>query len=205
VAGDLSAFTNMTGAFYREEVDRATAWRARLDQTTNWAVVIVAAILTWVFSSANNPHYVVLIGIAGVVAFLVMESHRYREYDIWRNRVRTIQTELIAEMYAPDPSLDARWQTELSEDLRSPSYRLSFRQAVTHRLRRAYLPLLLILLAAWAARVVLLEPDKSWRATASILGVPGEVVAAAVGGFYVVVVALTVISAFGEGVHEFHE
>lgn len=53
IAEDLSALTSLTGAFYRGEVDRTTSWRSRLDQTTNWAVVVVTAILTWSFSSGE--------------------------------------------------------------------------------------------------------------------------------------------------------
>jgi uncharacterized membrane protein len=205
IADDISAFTGLTSEFYRGEVDRATSWRARLDQTTNWAVVIVAAILTWAFSSPDHPHYVVLIGVFGVTAFLVMEATRYREYDVWRGRVRILQKELLADMYAPDGSGDDDWRTELSSELRNPKFTLSFREAMTHRLRRSYLALLLLLLAAWIARVALLEPDRSWRATASILGVPGEVVTGAVGTFYVVVIALTAWSAREKRVQEFQE
>ncbi|MFW5918029.1 MAG: DUF2270 domain-containing protein, partial [Haloferacaceae archaeon] len=80
-AEDLSAFVSLAGDYYRGEVDRATTWRGRMDQTTNWAVVIVAAVLTWAFSGDNRPHYVILIGVFGVTAFLLMEAHRYREYD----------------------------------------------------------------------------------------------------------------------------
>jgi len=118
-------------------------WRGRLDQTTNWAVVVVGAILTWAFSSADNPHYVILIGVFGVTAFLAMEATRYREYDIWRNRVRVLQRGLYAQMYAPDPSDDAGWQAKLGNELRDPEFEMSYREALTHRLRRSYVALLL--------------------------------------------------------------
>ena len=48
---------------YRGEMDQATTWRQRLDQTTTWAVTIIAAILTWAFTNADNPHYILLIGV----------------------------------------------------------------------------------------------------------------------------------------------
>ncbi len=38
---------------YRGEMDRAVNWRQRLDQTTNWAVTIIAGILAYAFS--NSP------------------------------------------------------------------------------------------------------------------------------------------------------
>jgi len=72
--------------------------------------VVVAAILTWAFSSSDNPHYVLLIGVFAVAAFLVMEANRYREYDVWRDRVRTIQTDVIAEQYDPSETPSREWR-----------------------------------------------------------------------------------------------
>lgn len=202
---DSSVFVQLIATFYRGEVDRTTSWRTRLDQTTNWAVVVVAAILTWAFSSSENPHYVVLIGVFGVTAFLIMETHRYREYDIWRRRVRTLQKELFAETLAPRRPSHTDWRTKLAGDLRNPAFGLSFYQAFTHRLRRSYLGLLLILLAAWLLRIVLLEPDEPWQTTAAIMGIPGEVIVAIVGGYYLVIVTLAVWSALGTRVREFQQ
>ncbi|MFC7140744.1 DUF2270 domain-containing protein [Halosimplex aquaticum] len=198
------AMASLTGNFYRGEVERTASWRGRLDQTTNWAVVVVGAILTWAFSSGDNPHYVILIGVFGVSAFLVMEATRYREYDVWRNRVRILQTDLYAEMYAPSPDA-ADWQTRLAQDLRNPEFHLTMREALTHRLRRSYLALLLILLAAWVARVTVFQPSQPWTETASILGVSGVIVATAVGLFYAVVVLVAAVSVRGETVMEFQE
>jgi len=200
-----SAVASLTGEFYRGEVDRMATWRGRLDQTTNWAVVVVGAILTWAFSSADNPHYVILIGVFGVTAFLTMEAVRYREYDIWRNRVRVLQQDLFAQMYSPDPSAESDWRTELGDELRNPRFEMSFQQALTHRLRRSYLALLLILLAAWIARITVFEASEPWRQTASILTIPGEVVTAVVVVFYVAVIAVAAYSARGGRVQEFQE
>ena len=185
---EQEAFANLTGDFYRGEVERTASWRGRLDQTTNWAVVVVAAILTWAFTSADNPHYVILIGVFGVTAFLVMEANRYREYDVWRNRVRVLQTDLYAEMYSPSSDGGSDWQTVLADGLRDPTFGLTFREALTHRLRRSYLALLLLLLAAWIARVTAFEASESWTETASILGISGAIVATVVGLFYAVLV-----------------
>lgn len=205
IAEDLGTYTELTADFYRGEMDRMTTWRARLDQTTNWAVVVVAAILTWAFSSADHPHYVILIGVFGISAFLVMEANRYREYDIWRSRVRTLQADLFADMYASDSSRAADWQTQLGEELRNPEFEISFLQALNHRLRRSYLALLLILLVAWTARIMVFEPSKSWHQTASIFVVPGEVVVGVVATYYVIVIGITVWSARDERVQEFQE
>ena len=205
ITSDETSFASLTGEFYRGEVDRMATWRGRLDQTTNWAVVVVAAILTWAFTSPDNPHYVMLIGVFGVSAFLVMEAVRYREYDIWRNRVRILQQDLFAQMYSPDSSLDADWQTEIGEELRDPAFEMSFQDALTHRLRRSYLPLLLLLLAAWVARITAFEASESWRQTASILVIPGELVTGVVVVYYAAIMAVAAWSARGSRVREFQE
>lgn len=198
-------FAGLTGNFYRGEVERTAAWRSRLDQTTNWAVVLVAAILTWAFSSSENPHYVILIGMFGVVAFLVMEANRYREYDIWRNRVRILQGNLFGKLFSPDDSVERDWRRRLGEDLKHPAFHLSFREALTHRLRRSYLALVLLLLAAWYARITVFNPDRPWRESASIYVVPGELVVSIVTIFAVILIVLAVWSARDSRIREFQE
>jgi uncharacterized membrane protein len=39
---------------YRGELHRMKLWRERLDRTTNWAVPLMTAILTWAFSNETN-------------------------------------------------------------------------------------------------------------------------------------------------------
>jgi len=203
VADDLRTFTSIAADFYRGEVDRATTWRARLDQTTNWAVVVVAAVLTWAFSGENRPHYVILIGAFAVTAFLLMEANRYQEYDVWRDRVRTIQASLMADVFAPRDTSTDSWRSNLGEELRNPRLHISFREALNHRLRRSYLALLTILIIAWLARVTAYVPEETWRQTARILFIPGEAVAGVVGLFYAFLIVVTVWSAREERTEEF--
>ena len=203
LGSDLSAFTDVVTDFYRGEIDRATTWRARLDQTTNWAVVVVAAVLTWAFSGGNRPHYVILIGLVTGTAFLLMEANRYREYDVWRDRVRTVQTGLIAETFAAGEKTDEHWREQLGTELRNPTLRLSYWEAMNHRLRRSYLALLSVLVIAWIARITVYVPGASWRQTARVNFIPGEVVAGVVGLFYAFLVAVTVWSARGARTEEF--
>jgi uncharacterized membrane protein len=63
---------------YRGEVHRMTRWRERLDRMSNWAVTVVAAILTWAFSDPSNPHSIVLMAGITVALFLGIEVHRFR-------------------------------------------------------------------------------------------------------------------------------
>jgi uncharacterized membrane protein len=202
---DPSTWATLTGDIYRGEIDRMSTWRGRLDQTTNWAVVIVAAILTWAFSGSDRPHYVILIGIFAVTAFLAMEAIRYREYDVWRTRVRTLQEGPFADMYDPGARRGRDWGSTLASQFRDPTFTITFRESLTHRLRRSYLALLLILFAAWIARITVFRPNETWERSAAILGISGRFVTVAVGAFYAVVIALAVLSARGGRFQEVEE
>ncbi|WP_459191955.1 DUF2270 domain-containing protein [Halosimplex sp. J119] len=175
---------------YRGEIHRMKFWRERLDRTTNWAVIVIAALLTWAFSSPNNPHYIVLIGVATLTVFLVIEARRYRGYDIWRSRVRTLQENVWA--YGLDPEggvADEEWRVRLGDDYRTPTLKIAAEEAIAHRLRRVYLPLFVVLLAAWIVRITAFAPER-WTETAAIGTIPGPVVVGLVGAFYAVALAI---------------
>ena len=178
--------------FYRGEMDRVTTWRQRLDQTTTWAVTVMAAILTWAFSSADNPHYILLIGIVVVATFLGIEARRYRDYDVFRSRVRLLQENLFAT--ALDPTQDVEhhdWRVKLSRDFRVPTLKVSYQEALANRLRRVYLALLGILLVAWLFRITAFTPPRqTWLEAAGVAYIPGIAVVAVVGSFYVLLIGI---------------
>lgn len=203
---DPSSLYTLMGHFYRGEMDRMTTWRGRLDQTTYWAVTIVAAVLTWAFSSPDNPHYIILIGMVTLVVFLFFETRRYRAYDVWRSRVRVLEEDLFAPAFDPEAeAVHEEWRAELSEDLRRPALKVSLLEAVSRRLRRVYLGLLAVMLAAWLFRITAFEPRESWAETASFPGVPGTVVVAIVGLFYLLAVGLAFIPLNRQAMGEFHD
>lgn len=202
---DPSDMSAILGDGYRGELDRETTWRSRLDQTTTWGVTVVAAILTWAFSSPDNPHYIVLVGVLAVSIFLLVEARRYRDYDVYRSRIRIYQANLLAD--ALDPSRDLEhedWRAELSQDYRRPTLKVSFQEAVANRLRRVYLALLAVLLAAWLFHVTVFAQG-DWIQTAKIAAVPGTVVVAAVVGFYATVLAVAYWPHDREAMGEFRE
>ncbi|HKJ59711.1 MAG TPA: DUF2270 domain-containing protein [Halobacteriales archaeon] len=175
---------------YRGEIHRMTLWRERLDRTTNWAVIVIAAVLTWAFSAESNPHYVILVGVAVLGIFCGIESLRYRGYDIWRSRVRTIQVNAFA--YALDPRQGVEepdWREKLARDYRRPAIKITWEEAIAHRLRRVYLALGLVLLAAWIFRITAFA-HVPWPASAAVGQVPGMVVTAVVAGCYLAAIAV---------------
>lgn len=170
---------------YRGEIHRMKFWRERLDRTTNWAVIVIAALLTWAFSSPANPHYIILIGVAMLSVFLIIEARRYRGYDIWRTRVRTIQENVWAYGLNPESGLvNTGWREQLSDDYRQPTMKITTEEAIAHRLRRIYLPLFAVLLVAWIVRITAFSSDP-WIGAAAVGLIPGIVVVSVVAVFYV--------------------
>jgi uncharacterized membrane protein len=189
---DSTGLGSVMAHAYRGEIDRVGTWRQRLDQTTTWAVTLMAAILTWAFSSPDNPHYILLIGIVVVTIFLGIEARRYRDYDVFRSRVRVIQENLFANALDPSQGTESHdWRAELSRDYRRPTLKVSVYEALANRLRRVYLALLSVLLVAWVFRITAFAPRQDWLTTAGIARIPGIAVVAVVGVFYIVLLGVT--------------
>lgn len=185
--GPSSAFAHL----YRGEVHRMKLWRERLDRTGNWSVLLMAAVLTWAFSDPSHPHYVLLVGGAGVGIFLGLEARRYRAYDIWRARVRTLQRNVWSTGLHPDRSLaDDEWRRRLADDYAEPTHNVSLEEAIAHRLRRVYLPLFALLVAAWVLRVTAFAAPL-WPASAATGTVPGVVVTGVVAAVGLVLVVVS--------------
>jgi uncharacterized membrane protein len=194
---DDSGFVSLMGHAYRGEVSRATAWRARLDRTTNWAVVLTATLLTWAFSSGSRPHYVLLVGVVMVTVFLGIEARRYRIYDIWRSRVRLLEENVFAEVLHPKGKEQSDWRELLSDDLREPAMKTPVFEAVSRRLRRVYFALISVLVGAWGIRITVFADGTGPVRTATVGRVPGEIVVAAVVLYYVAVLLVTIWSGPG--------
>src|ERR1700752_448629 len=142
--------------FYRGEVQRSNTWRNRLDTTTNWAVITAGATLSFVFSSPNNPHFLIPIISILVAIFLLMEARRYRYYEIWASRVRVIETGYFAQMLSPDGvPRDQEWASHLASDLLTPHFTISVWEAIGRRLRRNYIWLFALLALSWNLKVYL--------------------------------------------------
>jgi uncharacterized membrane protein len=164
---------------YRGEVHRMKLWRERLDRTTNWAVILMAAILTYAFSNGQNPHYVILIGNGAIALFLAMEARRYRAYDLWRSRVRSLQENVWAAGLDEGEPVDRNWRADLADDYRNPALKITAWEAIAHRLRRVYLPMFAILNGAWVIRVTAFG-SVTWPESAAVGQIPGVAVTALV-------------------------
>lgn len=203
---DLDTLMTLVGHFYRGQLDRETTWRTRLDRTTNWAVLVIATLLTWTFSAPENPHYILLIGILLVIVFLSVEAYRYRAYDVPRSRVRMLEEDMFAPMFDTDRSREHEdWRRLLSEDLQKPAAKVSLRVAIARRLRRVYLPLISILFGAWLVKLAVFQPEATVFSAAALPPVPGTVVVATVTTLYLALCLLTLWPQAKQGRREFDE
>src|SRR6185436_10189055 len=151
-----SEFNTAMIHFYRGEVQRSNTWRNRLDTTTNWAVITAGATLSFVFSSPNNPHFVIPINSILVAIFLLMEARRYRYYEIWSSRVRILETGYFATILMPESRpADESWAEHLAADLTTPHFTITEWEAVGRRLRRNYLWIFALLALSWNLKVYL--------------------------------------------------
>jgi len=181
---------------YRAEVTRANSWRSRLDVTTNWAILSIAAAVSFAFSQPETHHSVIILNALLTTVFLFIEARRYRYYELWSYRVRLMETDFYAALLVPPFSPDADWAKKLAENLLHPQFTISIWEAVGRRLRRNYVWIYLMLLIAWLAKLLLYPASiESWEQiiTRARMGiVPGWLVMSIVVIFYasLLVVAL---------------
>jgi uncharacterized membrane protein len=141
---------------YRGELYRANSWRIRLDNTTNWAILTAAGLLTFTFGEGGHSHWVLLLGLALVSVFHVFEARRFRAWHVWRSRVRMIEENFYGPILRRDPrSPDRGWGELVAQDLFRPTYKISRLQALRARLVRNYWAVYGAILGAWGVKVLL--------------------------------------------------
>ncbi len=209
-----SEFVTAMVHFFRAEIHRANVWRLRLDTTTNWAVVSTGATLSVVFSQPEIHHSLIILTTLLVLWFLLIETRRYRYYELWSYRVRLMETDFYAAMLVPPFHPSAEWAESLAENLLSPSFPISIWEAFGRRLRRNYIWIFLILYAAWVAKIWLFPTPAAglleFIERSAVGPISGEVMIALGFGLYgvLIVIALATISmtrATGEVLPRFGE
>lgn len=146
-------FVNLVAHYYRGELGRMAGWRDRMDRTTNWAITVVAAMLSVSLSTPSAHHGVLLFAMVLVLLLLVIEARRYRFFDVYRVRVRRIERNYLATVFAPGSARPTDWSRQLGQDLRRPVFLTTTATAFSRRLRRNYGWMFLILLAAWILKI----------------------------------------------------
>lgn len=180
--------------FYRGEMYRSQVWRTRLDTTTNWAVVTVAGMISFAFSSPEHSPFTVLLSVLLLTNFLGVEARRYRYFCVYRARVRMIEENFYLPLIRRSliSPMD-RWRDIIASDLDMPKFKNSYLEALLFRLRRNYIWLYGIVLVTWLVKLFVHPlPAESLPVLISRMGigpVPPAVVLSAVTLLYL---ALTV-------------
>ncbi|MDS0258942.1 DUF2270 domain-containing protein [Haloarcula sp. S1CR25-12] len=190
-AEDSEEFLSLMPHYYRGEVSQSGNLLSRLDLTIDWAIVLVTAVLALAFQGGDVTAYLLLIGMVGVSLFALFDVRRYRAFDASRARVRVLEENLFANSLDPEEVPMAEWRRELAADLRTPTFKVNYWEALARRLKKVYYPLYALLGLAWAFRISIYTPGQSWIETASVPGIAGELVAAAVAAFFLVVTVFT--------------
>jgi uncharacterized membrane protein len=162
---------NVMVHFYRGEVHRSTAWRQRLDATTNWAVVTTAGMLSFTLGDRQSPHIVLLLSNLIVIAYLLIEARRYRYFEVYRARVRMLEENFLIPVVTrqlESPMLS--WREMVAMDLDLPKYKTTMLEAVGFRLRRNYLHIFLIILGAWMVKILVHHPPEAGSSAIEVWG-----------------------------------
>ena len=166
---------------YRGEVYRSTIWRTRLDQTTNWAVVTTGLAMSLTFSGPYaSPLPLILVGLL-VAVFLLLESRRYRYFNVWRARCRLIETDLYGPLLRGEGvHIDGKWNVLLANDYVRPRFHIGYWRAIGRRLRSNYAYILSIQALAYYGKLAIHPlPAGTWTtflSRAAVGPVPGWIV-----------------------------
>ena len=187
-AGQLNALIHL----YRAEVGRMTAYRQRLDTTTNWSITSSALVATFSLGNPTIPHEAFLFLMVINLFFLGVESRRFRVYESARYRVLLLEHYFYPEVLDEPSARD--WRPALLEALRTPySYPpVAALGAIGWRLRRNYLWIYFAVLLTWIAKIEINSGELI--AGAAIGRIPGEFVWAVVIVGYTVLIAIALMA-----------
>jgi len=171
--------------YYRAELSRMMSWRDRLDRTTNWAVGALAAMLSISLATEEAHHAVLLFAMLLVHMMLVIEARRYRFFHVYRGRVRLLEREYFARLFAADAGIASPALSTLGADLLEPRFGITLAQAMARRLRRNYFWMFLVMLLAWLVKTTsevvdghtrLVHTLNEFLENVAIAGIPGGAV-----------------------------
>ncbi|THF84013.1 DUF2270 domain-containing protein [Deinococcus sp. KSM4-11] len=199
---EVSYSTNSANALihlYRAEVGKMTAYRQRLDMTTNWSVVTTAGLASFALGDVNNSHATFLFAMFMNFFFLRLEARRFRSFEIAHHRVRIMERFFYPAMLGDN--VDPGWHQLLLAELARPRSPMSRSDAMGWRLSRNYLWIYAAVLLAWMAKLDLDQP-KGWvlefpdaLSLADIGSFPGWLVFLGVAVFYAYLIGLALRAA----------
>lgn len=190
-SGALQALIHL----YRAEMGRMTAYRQRLDTTTNWAITSTALVTTFSIGNPQIPHTAFIFLMLVNVFFLLVEGRRFQFYEASRFRVLLLEHYFYPEVLGQTVARD--WRRALIEALQTPfSYpSVAMLGALGWRLRRNYLWIYLAVLAIWVAKLQIGSAANADLIAEAHMGpIPGAVVWVVVLSGYVVLIAIGLLA-----------
>jgi uncharacterized membrane protein len=149
-----AGFHTAIAHLYRGEMQRMTVWRQRLDITSNWAILLTVALITFTLGSSEVPHYTLLLGLALIGISVLFEGRRYCHLHHSGWRLYLIERGYFSDLLDPkDAAPLGHWRATLAEDLRRPRLLLSWFAGTRVRLRRNYLLIFYFVTGAWVTKV----------------------------------------------------
>ena len=198
-----AAELGMLAHLYRGEMYRSKIWRTRLDATTNWAVATTGIALSVAFSSSgNSPLPLVLVALMSLI-FLFIEARRYRYFDIWRTRVRILETVLYGPILRGEGvRVDSGWNQELARDYEKLRFHITFFEAMGRRLRRNYSFMFGVQATSYLTKICvhpypIRSLDELWQ-HAAIGPIPGQAVLICGFLFHAGLVAIAILTLKGQ-------
>lgn len=185
---------------YRGLMDRATTWRQRIDNPTNWAILTCGTSVSFALSDETHSHAVLLLVMLLALMFLAIEARRTRYYDLWSSWLRLLETEYYAPILQDNCTTSGdTWHELLVRDLGYPHFKATFWRMIQRRLRDHYMAIHLFLLISWLLKVLQhsssagLCPDESNICHAAVGPVAGEYVIGVVCLYTLVLLIITLL------------
>lgn len=179
---------NALSHLFRAEVGKMTAYRQRLDMTTNWSVVTTAGLSSFAFGEPTNTHATFLFAMGMNYFFLRLEARRFRTYEVAHHRVRIMERFFYPAMLGD--KVDVGWHQLLLAELSKPRSPMSRNNALGWRLNRNYLWIYFAILLAWLAKLDMTVPKgfvmefPAAFELADVGNFPGEIICGVVFCFY---------------------
>ena len=138
-------------------------------------------------------HSVLLFAMLLIHVLLFIEARRYRFFHVYRARVRLLEQEYFAPLFAAEPGGTRVSLASLGQDLRLPCFSVTLLQAMSRRLQRNYCWIFLVVLLAWLVKTTSAVADghtrfvntmREFLDNAAIGAIPGAVVMTGIAVLY---------------------
>ena len=187
---------------YRGLMDRATTWRLRIDNPTNWTILTCGTGVSFALGDESHSHAVLLLVMLFTLSFLTIEARRTRYYDLWSSWLRLIETEYLAPILQDNcVTANDTWQELIVRDLGYPHFKATYWAMIRRRIREIYLPIYFFLMLSWLLKLLSLQTlnvglceQETFICHAAVGPVPGQIVFGAVLCFYVALLLMALMS-----------